>query len=130
MRLDQVMRKKVLLILAVISTLSVSAQKSEVGIFGGVSWYLGEINPSGVFAQPKLAFGAIYRYNVNDHFSFRGNVYYGNIHGYDSLASDKEQKTRNLSFKSVVLEVGAGFEINFLRFEAGNPSYPFTPFIF
>ena len=88
MRLDQVMRKKVLLVLAVISTLSVKAQKSEVGLFIGTSWYLGEINPSGVFAQPKLAFGALYRYNVSDHFSFRGNVYYGNIHGYDSLATD------------------------------------------
>jgi len=124
------MGKKILLLLAIIFSVKVYAQKSEVGVFGGVSFYLGELNRSKLFFQPKPAFGLVYRLNLNDHWSLKGNALYGNIQGYDSLSDDKEQRVRNLSFKSVVFEVAAELELNFLRFEAGDMSTPFSPYIF
>lgn len=125
------MGKKIWLVLAlIVSSVAVNAQKTEVGVFGGTSFYLGETNRSGLFKQPKPAFGLVFRLNFNEHWSLKGNALYGGIQGADSLAEDPEQIERNLSFKSVLFEVAAELELNFMRFEPGNTATPFTPYIF
>lgn len=125
------MGKKIWLVLVLaVSSLGVYAQKTEVGIFGGTSFYLGETNRAGLFKLPKPAFGLVFRLNFNEHWSLKGNALYGGIQGADSLADDAEQQTRNLSFKSVLFEVAAEMELNFMKFEAGNTATPFTPYIF
>ena len=42
----------------------VKAQNSEVGACVGTMFYLGELNPTRLFAQPQLAAGLVYRYNT------------------------------------------------------------------
>lgn len=106
------------------------AQKSELGLMAGVSFYNGDLNRKKLFFQPKFAFGAFYRHNFNNHFSTRISFLYGNVEGNDSLSGNTEQIQRNLSFKSVVAEFSAQIEINFLPFIAGDPKTPFTPYIF
>lgn len=126
------MGKKIWLVLVVatLSTFAAQAQKSEVGVFGGVSFYLGETNRASLFKLSRPAFGLVYRLNFNDHWSLKGNAYYGGIQGADSLSADAEQIKRNLSFKSVMIDIGLNIELNFMRFETGNMSTPFTPYIF
>ena len=50
------------------------AQVSEVGLCGGVSFYMGDINPTGVFKGSKPAGGVIYRYNINPLLAFKSTV--------------------------------------------------------
>ena len=42
-----------------------SAQTLEVGAAGGVSYYIGDINPAIPYNQSQLAYGAVARYNLN-----------------------------------------------------------------
>lgn len=126
------MRKKIWLVLvvAILSSLAVNAQKSEVGVFGGVSFYLGETNRASLFKLSRPAFGLVYRLNLSDHWALKGNAYYGGIQGADSLSDVAEDRARNLSFKSILVDIGVNMELNFMRFEAGNTATPFTPYIF
>lgn len=106
------------------------AQKSEIGVMVGTSFYNGELNRKKLFFLPKFAFGAFYRYNFNNHFSSKLCFLYGNVEGNDALSATPEQIQRNLSFKSVIAEFSLQLEINFLPFVAGDPKTPFTPYVF
>ena len=106
----------------------VIAQRNEVGLFFGGSYYIGDLNPSQQFAMTRLGVGAIYRFNFNDHLSLRANGFWGNVAGDDAIV--KYNENRNLHFRSNILEVSMQGEVNFLPFEPGDPETPSTPFIF
>ncbi len=104
------------------------AQQHEIGVFGGGSFYMGELNPDQPFALTKPAAGLLYRMNANKHIGLRVNVKYGEVEGSDVRM--QHNQTRNLSFHSSIWEVSGQMEINFLPYIAGNPNSPFSPFIF
>ena len=81
------------------------AVSTEIGVYGGGSYYIGDLNPSQHFIYSKPAFGLIYRYNLSTRHSLRATAFYGNVYGNDSDASDPAQLNRNLSFKSNILEI-------------------------
>jgi hypothetical protein len=104
------------------------AQRNEVGLFFGGSYYLGDLNPSRQFALTQLAFGGLYRINLNDHIAFRLNGIVGSVEGDD--ARIKYNENRNLSFRSMILEASLQMEVNFLSFIPGDMETPATPYIF
>ncbi len=108
------------------------AQKTfEVGPFLGCSFYLGDLNPNGFFNQfTKFAGGAVLRYNINDRFAARANLFFGTVTASDAQSSSASQRERNLSFESPIDEFSAQIEFNFLEYELGNPKHNFTPYIF
>ena len=55
-------------------------RSSEVGVFLGGSYYIGDLNPNGHFSQfTRPAAGIVYRYNFNRRFAARANFLYGNL---------------------------------------------------
>jgi hypothetical protein len=103
------------------------AQRSEVGGLVGGSFYLGDLNPSGLFSQIQLAAGGIYRYNLSTRWALRGNVLFGTITAND----DKHDNPRNLSFRSRIGEFSVQAEINFLPYFTGSRNaYRFSPYLF
>ena len=64
------------------------AQRTEVGLFVGTSFYLGDLNPKGVFKFSQPAFGVFARYNLNWHWAVRGSVNIGWIKADDALSED------------------------------------------
>jgi hypothetical protein len=102
--------------------------RSEVGVFGGVSYYVGDLNPSKHFLGSKPAFGIIYRYNISPRFSLKINGLYGTLQGSDAVS--KANIKRNLSFKSYVTDISAQIELNFLRYITGHERYFISPYIF
>jgi len=94
-------------------SLVVNAQRHELGVFGGTSYYIGDINPKKHFAQTNFAFGGIYRYNFNPHWAIKFNAYHGKIEGDDAVI--KHYRSRNLSFRSNLTEIGATVELNFVK---------------
>ncbi len=123
------MKKCILLALLAFPAM-LRAQHTEVGLFLGTSFYLGDLNPKGLFKQSQPAFGAMARYNMNWHWAVRGQVTIGWLKANDALSDDPAQIYRNLSFKSIVADFSATLELNFLRFRPGDPKTPFTPYIF
>ncbi|MDR2908130.1 MAG: DUF6089 family protein [Bacteroidales bacterium] len=107
---------------------SVQAQRSEMGVFAGGSFYLGDINPAGLFSQTQPAFGALYRYNLSTRWTLRSNVLWGRVKADDAKYNRLD---RNLSFRSQIAEFSMMAELSFLPYFTGsNRSYRFSPYLF
>lgn len=117
--------------LLLIST-SLFAQHSELGFFGGTSYYIGELNQTGQAAnQPNLSIGVFYRKNLSTRYSYRIGANYGKLAADDSFYSDGLSEWRQLSFSGRIIEGNALFEFNFLPYQINNNSTSsFSPYVF
>jgi hypothetical protein len=111
---------------------AMSQRNANIGIFGGVSYYMGDINPNRHLYRPAPSFGALYRYNLNARFALRGSMYYAELSGSDldfPELSHPDRPTSPASFNTSLLDMAILVEFNFLPFtpNVGNLSY--TPYI-
>jgi hypothetical protein len=107
------------------------AQYSELGLQIGVSRYKGELSQHSFDTKfLHLAGGVFFRHNWNRHWSWIAELNVGKVSGNDALSSYAFEQNRNLNFSSSIIDFTPGIEFNFLPYETGNPSYPFTPYIF
>lgn len=129
---SQIAMRKTLITLAILLiSLGLSAQRHhEFGIFGGTSYYLGELNPSMQFKDPHLAYGLVYRYNINPYWSFKLNGYLGTVSGDDATNPDETRRSNNLSFESPITDISAIAELHFFKYVTGSDKHRFTPYIF
>ena len=104
------------------------AQRSEIGVMFGGSYYLGDLNPTRQFAMTRIAGGGLYRHNFTEHLSLRVNGFLGSVEASDAIIGYNE--TRNLSFRSTIVELSVQGEVNFLPFEPGNLETVYTPYFF
>jgi hypothetical protein len=100
-----------------------SLSKSELGLMGGGSFYIGDLNPYRPFRNSKWAFGGVFRYNIHSRTVFRINATYGQVEAYDKGAKSEIFQNRNLNFNSKIYEVATGFEFNYFPFEIGHQRY-------
>jgi hypothetical protein len=131
-KIGQVVLKKILYILLFLGGISFqsNAQETEVGLWGGVANYFGDLNSTYSFKDLRWAGGVFYRYNLNPRMAVRGGINYARIAADDS----KNQKStyaqvRNLNFQSDILEVAATYEINFFKYQPEKKKN-FTPYLF
>jgi hypothetical protein len=124
------MRKSsVLIVFLLLVTSPLYAQRTgDLGVFGGVSYYLGDLNPGRQFLMPKPAFGLLYRYNMNHRIALQAHFFHGKIEASD--AKSNVNPSRNLSFFSPVDEAGVQFEVNFFEYFIGSRMHWWTPYIF
>lgn len=130
------MRKYTLLVVlfSLISVCTVKSQVfnkySELGLFGGTSYYLGDLNPAKQFFMPRYAVGLVYRYNPSRRFAWHIHGVYGSVQAADAKSNEPNQILRNLSFRSQIIEFATILEFNFFNYEIGNPNTPATPYVF
>ncbi|MFZ1687250.1 MAG: DUF6089 family protein [Flavobacteriales bacterium] len=105
------------------------AQVSELGITGGVTYYIGDLNTRHYY-NPKPAIGLVYRYNFNERYAFRLQGLYGRLAAFDSDSHDPNAVARNLSFTTSLFEVAGLLEVNFFPYRAGKDKKNWTPFLF
>lgn len=116
-------------LLSVLLSLSVSGQRSaDYGIFGGVSSYMGDINPNRLFYSPRPAGGLFYRYNLHPRQSIRANIFLGGLQAYDTVFNNEFQIARKSSFKGSVGELAVQFEFNFLPYSTQGKRWNYTPY--
>lgn len=124
------MRKIFLLFLLASST--AIAQKAEIGVFGGVTNYLGDLSPV-AFApsETRWAAGIVYKYNPRWHFSIRAAATYGLISGSDARnnAGQAYRIRRNLSFRSYITEASLMGEWNIWGWQGESYTRTFTPYL-
>ena len=110
------------------------AQNWEAGLFGGASGYIGDINPVQLYKVNDPALGASLKYNFDGYWSVGLNVIEGRIHGDDANSNSAYQRLRNLSFHSMITEISAQVEFNFLNYLPGVRhalnKHRITPFLF
>jgi hypothetical protein len=105
-----------------------SAQTLEVGLFGGGTYYHGEMNPVLPFRNVNLAYGAIVRYNPNLRWAFRASYQRGDITGVDDMPGRVEP--RDFSFNTTINDISLIAEFNFLEYFTGSNKNYFSPYLF
>lgn len=102
----------------------------EMGPWLGGVTYFGDLNTDYRLDQLNLAGGIAARYNFNNRLAFRLSGNYGEVEAYDDDSSNPFERSRNLSFRSAVVDGTAQFEFNFLPYEHGSRDHYFTPYMF
>lgn len=104
------------------------AQDFEGGVFGGVSYYLGDLNPGKHFQKVKPAYGVMLRYNFDSRWAvkFSGNM--GKVEG--AASGSAFLPGRELTFTSNITDLSLVGEFNFFNYFTGSKKSSFTPYIF
>jgi hypothetical protein len=110
---------------------SLNAQKGwEAGAMGGVAYYFGDLNTNYSLGLPNAMGSVLARYNFNERLCFKMAAAYGHIEGDDAFSKNIFERSRNLSFRSPILEGSANVEFNFLPYFHGSRTEFFTPYVF
>ena len=131
------MLKKTLLYLFVcLSFVAISQTKKrhfkqrEIGIFGGGSYYIGDLNPRTHFKFSHPAVGILFRYSTNYRFAFRFGLNYGTISADDSKSKEADQLERNLNFRSRIYDFHSVAEFNFVEYRIGHEKHYMSLYLF
>jgi hypothetical protein len=117
------------LLLFLTLSLSLSGQRrSDYGIFGGVSSYIGDINPNRLLYSPLPAGGIFYRFNLNPREALRADIFLGGLKANDLDFSNSFQRTRAASFSGIVGEFAMQFEFNFFPYSTDGKQWDYTPY--
>ncbi|MFC2112486.1 DUF6089 family protein [Bacteroidota bacterium] len=120
-----------ILLIIVIPQFASGQRKSDIGLIGGASYYMGDVNHSRHFYSPSPAGGLIYRYNFNPRNSLRFNVIYAMLKGdpadfnepFPGYPADQVEM-------SDIVDVGLSTEFNFKTYKATNlRRYRYTPYV-
>ena len=124
------MKKVTIFICFVFSFLLIHAQKkSDIGIFSGGSYYIGDINLARQFYSPSIAVGGIYRYNINLRYSLRGNIYYGGLKGDDLDFNNDYQIQRGARFNASIIDCSIQFEFNFFPYQTTKKKNGYSTYV-
>lgn len=125
--------KKTLFTLALmlfVGSVTLWAQQGwEVGGWGGVSHYFGDLNTAFSLKRPGVAGGAIFRYNFNDRLCLKLSANYGSISADDKYSSNVFEQRRNINFRSAIIDGAAQFEFNFLPYNYFDRTQWFSPYL-
>ncbi|MBR1514026.1 MAG: hypothetical protein IJ622_07035 [Bacteroidales bacterium] len=100
----------------------------EVGPHVGVSYYMGDLNPTLPFAQSQLQYGGLVRFNYNNRWTFRFDYSRAKVMGSDEVAQWRPE--RGLNFVTNINDFSIVAEFNFLEYYTGNPKKNISPYIF
>lgn len=118
------------ILLSLSLTLTATGQRNaDYGLLGGVSSYLGDINPSRLMYSPLPAAGLFYRYNLHPRHSLRASLLAGGLRGNDLDFNNTFQVTRGASFSGITGELAVQFEFNFLPFTTAGKLWDWSPYL-
>ncbi|MBN1416796.1 MAG: outer membrane beta-barrel protein [Bacteroidales bacterium] len=126
------MRKLFFVVFVFISIPTMAQRNANFGIIGGISYYMGDINPSMHYYNPSFAGGLIYRININTRYAIRGNAYYTTVSGSDLdfpelLHPDRPYEP--VTFSTSLLDLNLQGEFNFLPFTPNVGKFNYTPYV-
>ncbi len=126
------MRTTFLFFFLILSLSNLPAQKKyfDVGANAGLSYYLGDINPSRQFYRQSPAFGAFARFNLNNREAIRLSFIYMSLNARDIDFMNAYQQNRNAVLSASFLEVSPTFEFHFLPYVTNKRENGFSPYIF
>jgi hypothetical protein len=120
--------RKLLVFFLLTASFSVSAQRNEIGLGGGVFNYAGDMMRAYPVYNVKPGIVGYYKYNFDNIFSARAALTAGFISGSDSKPIDAFAAQRNGSFNSTIVDVSAQLEFNFLNFKSDKRHIRWSPY--
>jgi hypothetical protein len=118
-----------LLLLSGATLIAYGQRNADYGLLGGVSSYIGDINPTRIFYSPLPAGGIFYRYNLHPRQSLRMNLLFGGIRADDLDFDNSFQQNRAASFSGSFGEFSAQFEFNFFQYTTFGKTMDYTPYL-
>lgn len=100
----------------------------EVGPHGGISYYMGDLNPVKPFAMSDWQYGGVIRYNQDSRWSFRFEYTHATVKASDEKI--KWRPERGLNFMANINDFSLMAEFNFVEYFTGNPKRNVSPYIF
>src|SRR5690349_15618658 len=104
------------LIVLCITNLSSFSQRWEIGFGAGVSYYVGDLNPTGHFVFPNPSGTIFVKRVLTNRWSLRGGISYFGLNAEDQRGDWGYQHVRNLNFRSHLFEAHVAAELNFFAF--------------
>ena len=93
-------------------------------------FFSGKNQIGAIFSNQLPAIGLSHKINFHDYLSFRSSILYGTLKADDALSNDLNTQSRNLSFRSQILDLNIGFEFNFKRFKIHKRKTIYSPYIY
>lgn len=122
------MRLSLIALFSIVFLFSGHTQDVEVGVYGGGSYYLGDLNPSMHFQGTQIAYGVLARYNIDTRWAVKFSAYRGKIKG--NSGDSWFLPNRNLQFSSPITDISAVAEFNFLPYFTGSKRNFITPYVY
>jgi len=122
------MKKLIITLFAALLGMGLSGQRHEIGAIVGTSFYLGDLNPKTLFAQPQFAGGLLYRFNISPRWAIKANLLFAKVQASDY--QNNKQYERNLSFTSPITEISTQVEFNFFKIYNSAGNNRFSPYLF
>ncbi len=119
----------VVLILAFGESLAKAQPGWELGGWGGVAYYFGDLNTEFILKRPGSLVGMTTRYNFNERVCWRLSAGFTEVSAYDSDSDNPYQQARNLHFRSPIADLTMALEFNFLSYTHGSKDEFFTPYV-
>lgn len=121
--------------LLLLSLNDVFAQEYEYEIGGmvGVSSYMGDANKTALYKKPGLATGAVFRYNKNFRWAYKGTFVVGRVSGDSEISGNVFPYQQHASFSRSFAEIGGQVEFNFFPYSDRYPylgTKKFSPYLF
>jgi hypothetical protein len=110
--------------------MAMNAQIHEVGVFVGVSNFVGDVGRTDYIYPNKPAIGIIYKWNKSPRHSYRFSYTQTNLRGNDVVSKEASRYLRGYSFDNSVKEVSLGLEFNFFDFDLHKSVTKITPYLF
>ena len=104
-----------------------SQNKFEFGACGGISYYLGNFNPSRQFYSPSLAYGFTLGYILDPREALRFVINKGQLTG---SGIDFNNANLPVSFSTNLIDINAVYEFNYLPYKYKERHIVFSPFLF
>jgi len=124
------MNRTTLLLFTFLFPLIAAAQEWELGVQGGASGYMGDINPENPLAYNDWAAGASVKYNFNHTWGIRGNFAFANTYAYDGDSRVQQRRDRQLGFFGPIMEGSVVVDFNFFKWLPQRGRIVYTPYIF
>lgn len=97
---------------------ALNGQNISFGVGGGLMYYNGDLSDASYVPPSEIVkpyFGADISFLIVDRLDLSLRYMHGSVEGADSLADERDNKARNLSFKSNIDEVSAVFRYRVFR---------------
>ena len=124
------MKNFVVVLSLLLISVAVQAQRGwELGGWAGTAFYFGDLNTSFDLSRPGPALGMVARYNFNERICLKFSANGTQVGADDADSDNAFQRSRNLSFRSLVIDGSTQLEFNFLPYYHGSKDQFYTPYL-
>jgi hypothetical protein len=108
-------------------TLTFAQKENELGFFAGISYYMGDLNPTKHLYKPFPSIGLMHIHNLNKHYNLMYGLNYGRLQG--SNKNNAFPQFEATSFKTDLIDATIRYGFNFQPFMPHKKKQKFTVFV-